>query len=347
MKVLQPKVISRERIFIDPDFNITRRYSSNIMPSLYKGKMPCIGFKERPGDFITNSYTGPSTYMSAESDAFLYVAPECTFSRDALRGSGFKIVRDWERANLVVLPQVEIFFNTECDIIIEYDTSALRLVDIGNKFERTATDEKLLHLKEELKKHLSGGNNIQHIWINPDLKPMSFYTINRCEMYKDIFSDDPIRARFCFEHEIRIVPTLEINPELFTIWKKCNDRDVLKCAVQQVDWQKYPITLAWFLNSYCPYVYIGANSYLKNILDTIGFTDLRAGNKLNKEVSPEDWNMLQKCEMYFMGLPEQGGFVDATSVTIPKCVRSRVAVKPIYIDEPQNFEDLMQVAKNN
>lgn len=346
MKVQKPTFIKKFRVWLNKDFAINRIDSVSVAPSLYKGKMMIYDLKERPSNDLSNSYGRHNSFVFPTSEPFLYVAPECSLSRDALRNSGYKIVRDWDKSSLIVLPDIKVFYETTFDCMMEEkDSGATYLIDIVNKKDLEYNGDDFSDLLQNFKKSFDcriGDSTV--VCVGNKFESKRLFTINKCDMYEQIYSNDPIRHAFCFESDVRISPTLEINPELFAVWRKCKDRDVVQCAVMQVDWQKYPTTLAWFLVNYCNYVHIGANAYLKKILEDTGYFELREKRILSREVDPEDWNMLQKCELYSLGISEQGGFVN-NGVTIPDCLRSKIVVKPQYIDEPHNFNDLMQAAR--
>lgn len=345
MKTLQPTVLRRANIWLDSDYKISRIQRTNLSVSTYKGKMVMIDMANRPDNNLGNSYTHPKSYVSSECEPFLFVAPECSFSRDALRGSGFKLVRDYERSNVIVLPDIQMCFESTYDLLVEFE-NVLYIARIVNKDDIAFDSNKLETLKVQSELHFRNdySGEFKTIHFASGFEAKKLFTVNRCDMYEKIYCSDPIRHGFCFESNMRISPTLEINPELFAIWRKCTSRDVIQCAVQQIDWQKYPATIMWFLRQYDPYIYVGANNYLKKILDEIGFFQFKDKGKLDKVITPEDWNMLQKCELYNLGISENGGFVNVDA-KVPDCLRAKVAVKPIYIDEPQNFDDLMQAVK--
>ena len=177
---------------------------------------------------------------------------------------------------------------------------------------------------------------------NKDFTLQKAYTVQPSSEYENMWDHASEGVNYCFENNVRLHPSIEISPETFAIWKKCNEDNIIVSAILQSDWQTYPITIATFLREQFPYIHTESNKAFQNVLKEIGYYELRNRNTTSIVVSPEDWNMLQKCQIYSLGLSETGGFV-SSETDIPSTLAHKICVKPTYIDEPATFDSLKKM----
>ena len=319
----------------------------------WKGKQLIFGLNRPPSRGLSPYPTGGSfeTTINATKAPFLYVSSDCTISRDALRNSGYKIVRSKEKASAIILPKLREFATYTFNICILKASGAVTFVQLTDLISGNIKKEEVetfIHFLKT-KTSLAGDdeNSYTLIYDEDSLKKMTTYVIPKCADYADLWGRDEGDWTFGFENNILLTPTVEVTPELFTIWDKCKDMWVLACALTQVDWQKYPVTLATYLYDNKTQIRQYVNTYQKHILEQIGFYQLWNNGTINRAVEPEDWNMLQKCRLALLGLPETGGLVKPEKVGLKVGnLPCRIQVKPLYITEPAMYEDLLTAVKN-
>lgn len=324
--------------------NLRLRVTDCASYSTWGGKQLCFGLKNAPSQGY--AYPVHLAYdLNCSTYPFLYVSPECSISRDTLRNSGFKIVRNKEKASCVLLPPYGESASFTYNVCVIIDGKNVNLFNIEKK--SNLTEERCDKILELIKGKYSSldQSKIRYIF-NPLLESANIYVVPKCENYIDLYTGSADGPFYGFEDCIELIPSIEVTPELFTIWDKCNELDVIACALANCDWQKYPVTLAMYLYENKQGIRHHANSSQSFILKCIGFYDLWRNGTMDRVVEPEDWNMLQKCMLYSLGLPETGGLLKASCDSVSKGLPCRIQVKPMYIKEPALFKDLMTAMKN-
>lgn len=344
MKFIYPRSITR--LLFSWDYNARLCIKSMYTKSSeYKGKQLVFGFETSP----SNDYMAPNPhcnlrrYPDCADTPFIYVAPEVSLSRDTLRNSGYKIVRSKEKATCTVVPDLKVISKFEYNIAVIGQTNDVYLfVHDGHSLKR----DEPLNLVDELFEryfHTEDKSGYEFIY-DTTLSEQKAYSIYPCEEYPNMWDDTQEPLDYTFESRLKLTPTTEVSPELFAIWSKCNDSDLIASAVLQTDWKTYPFTIAVFLRTKFPYIYHTASKALKHVLNEIGFFNLKDYSTSSMVVSPEDWNMLQKCQLSLLGLPETGGFIDPGK-DVPDVLPHKMCVKPMYIDKPATFESLKTMVK--
>ena len=314
----------------------------------FRGKQAVIGLTCPPSQGICPF--PDANIVSSISSAkypFLYISPECNISRDALRNSGFHIVRSKEKANCVIIPRfkesAKYGYNI-CIVTEEGWTDLYRLEDIDSPDSDLQT--RILNFIKE-KRYSNKDPKSIHVYYEGSMTYRYMYIVPKCENYSDLWGKGYVN--YGMEDNLRFTPSVEVTPELFAIWDKCNDLDIIACALTQCDWQKYPLTLAKYLSTEKPGIRHRANDFQKHILRQIGFYQFWENNTYDKAVEPDDWNMYQKCILARLGLPETGGLIkDKNSDSNAKLgsIPYRIKIKPMYITEAAYYPDLMQAVRN-
>ena len=338
-----PSEMHSFRVESDYYGNLRLRSTGDISYSIWGGKQLCFGLKNAPSQGY--GYQVHLAYdLNCNEYPFLYVSPECSISRDILRNSGFKIVRNKEKASCVLLPPYGESASFTYNVCVIIDGKNVNLFNIDKK--SNLTEERCDKILELIKGKYSSldQSKIRYIF-NPLLESANIYVVPKCENYIDLYTGSADDSFYGFEDCIELIPSIEVTPELFTIWDKCDELDVIACALANCDWQKYPVTLAMYLYENKQGIRHHANSSQSFILKCIGFYDLWRNGTMDRIVEPEDWNMLQKCRLYSLGLPETGGLLKA-SCNASKGLPCRIQVKPMYIKEPALFKDLMTAMEN-
>ena len=100
-----------------------------------------------------------------------------------------------------------------------------------------------------------------------------------------------------------------------------------------------------------PYGTLGDES-VKRLFEEMGYNSEHSWQTnimTRREVTPEDWNLLNKFIMDELGVPETGGFIDKEIEDLDylqrEIIRHRLAVAPQYITEPTNTEVLKLIRK--
>lgn len=321
--------------------------------NLFRGKYLVFGLSHPPSWAICDTPDSTETVSSIRKInsveyPFIYVAPECKTSRDALRNSGFHIVRNREKASVVLLPELKETVTYNFNICIIENEITVNLFSISDVLLSSIKEDKVQTIEDNIINKLYSGDRQGLVIRHGDkLEKQIVCAITKCEDFKYLWDTSKENTKFGFEKDLKLTPSIEVTPELFAVWDKCNDTHVIACALAQCDWQKYPTTLAYYLWKNKTSIRYAVNSSQDYILKQIGFYQLYNNNTCDNIVEPEDWNMLQKCKLYKLGLPENGGLV--------KCEMSggkfqdipiRVQVKPLYITEPAKFENLIAAANN-
>jgi hypothetical protein len=348
IKFIKPTAIETYGIGFTYD-NKLRLNRYFIKSTEFRGKQLAFGFDTDPR--IAMNPCPTHNWLRGRIDAsdspFLWIAPECSIARDSIRNSGYKIVRDKEKATCRIVPKISVVSSFKYHFCIIGPDNGVICFYRFNEEEAEITPELIKDTIEKCRKGRFETVDEQQLTIidpeeaHPCLQ--TAYTIKSCEEYDNMFNGAD-NADYCFECNVRLQPSIEVTPELFAIWGKCNEDSIIASAVLQADWQTYPLTIAVFLREHFPYIY-GTSRALDNVLDQIRFQDIRKHNTSSLVVSPEDWNMLQKCKLYELGLSENGGLVDSDK-EVSGCLPHKTVVKPLYINEPCNFDSLKDMVKN-
>lgn len=167
-------------------------------------------------------------------------------------------------------------------------------------------------------------------------------------MTDEFFDEETKRRKYnpVLDTRLRIEATTEINPEMLQIWSKENDKNMLCKHIIGSEWQKYPCTIAAFIQEFSLQYYGGEQ--MKYVLKSIDFEYYRYndGFKPNQEIQPEDWNLLQDWIMMQNGLSPDGGFIVERDNGINHLTRHAICFKPYRISEPTLYQEIEAKLKN-
>ena len=325
----------------------------------YKGKQLAFGFRGDPNvSLIPSPTVHVKRFVDCASDPFIYVCPEVSTARDSFRNSSYRIVRDKEKATCIVVPRIKATMPLRYNIAVVTKENDVYLFSYSGNGTYTAKKEEVDGvMKQVIGRRIVGrtdddddnGNIVgpeDEIIKADDLSERTAFIINACDEYPCMYSEDPDARyiNYCFEDTPRLIPITQIGPDLFAVWGKCTDSDIIASAVLQCNWWEYPFTLASFLREHFPYIHGKTNKSLQHILHEIGYHQLREKNNVEKLISPEDWNMYQKCKLYELGLSENGGFLPPER-DVSGLLPHTICVTPMYIDAPASFATLKNLAK--
>lgn len=292
----------------------------------------------------------------------LFISSSCKLPRDLVRNSGYKIVRDKDRADYVVIPRIKSQRASQYEFNIGFIVGGtLALISISrtdghDKFD----DSDIKSIKEAIEKRYEyNGYKVDEFIHNDNLVPFSVQFLQKCEEYEELFYTVATGSRcatsYVLDANVQLVGSNTISVETLEIWRRMNERDILEKSIINSDWQKYPCTMAVFLKVERPGWCVCPGSQFRWLLKQIDYDEYAESNTFkNKTVAPEDWNMLQKWIMYRTGLSENGGFIalDKNNCNINLDYRyhglimSRLCIAPMMISEPETFKNLQARSRN-
>lgn len=315
---------------------------SEVSPLVYRRKLACLGF-DKSAQYLINEACdvwGPN--KNGES---LFVCSDCNTPRDLYRNSGYKIVRDPEKADYVVVQEQKHWLRTfKYDVAFyEPDTKALHLLTVRHnsgirQFDETVLDddwEKITLYFAEL-----GGDMLLQ---NDLVKGRACYIIPNYEVYSEILQKTYPNRKYCYEHSVSIDYPTEINMETLKVWEKYSDFNMLAKAIISSNWTEYPATLLVFINNEAKMVQYYGGQAMKDVLNQIGFDKYaRTENILEGSViEPKDWNLLQEWSLYKLGVPKTGGYANMDDGSeYKRFVREKRACAPLYISSGVEFSNL-------
>ena len=290
----------------------------------------------------------------------LYISSGCKLPRDLVRNTGYKIVHDKDKADFVVIPRISNNQNEpykyELGFVTDDRDKGLYLMNISrtdnlNEFDDSEIEPICDSIRDRLK---NDGIEVKEFFYNPRLVPFTVQFLPKCEEYEEIFFDVSVCTRptrnYVLDSRVEIVGSNGISIETLEIWSHMNDRQLLEKSILNSDWQKYPCTLAVFLNAEKRGSCCGASGQWRWLLNQIDYfayeTGLGNGIYGRRNVTPEDWNMLQKWIMYRLGMTEKGGFLNTKSednripVQYIRLIMSRLCVAPMMISQGETFNNL-------
>lgn len=298
-------------------------------------KMACY-FPYNQGDLVSCIYdaTVPSCTPVA---ANLYFAKECKTNRDVYRNSGYSIVRDPDRADMVIVPDVDAksYTSLNCNLVAKNETTnELYLVSISKsgyssgQFDAADVDAVRAYLTDVK------GFTVD----NAQSTDLKVWFIPKCDQLCDVMNSVYPNRVYCQENKVAIKAPTHICPETLIFWENMTDMNLLVRTICTSDWRDYPITMLVFLSLKQDMPYSQFNGYITNdfrgLTSNIGWTYWYAldSNLSGRSISPKDYEMLQAYLFAKMGLDEKGGVVSPKDFNrIPKelqqLLRFKVALK--------------------
>ena len=308
---------------------------------------------------MANAYNRVTTNSLRSS---LFISSSCKLPRDLVRNSGYKIVRDKDKADYVVIPAIKSPRTSQYEFNIGFIVNGtLALISISRtdgheKFD----DSDIESIKEVIeKRYEKNGYKVDEFIHNDNLVPFSVQFLQKCEEYEELFYTVAANSRpaisYVLDTSVQLVGSNTISVETLEIWSRMNERDILEKSIINSDWQKYPCTMAVFMKTEKPGWTVNPGQQFRWLLKQIDYDEFQESNTFsNKIVTPEDWNMLQKWIMYRFGLSENGGFIPidksnhmlSMDFRYHNLVMSRLCIAPMMISEPESFKNLQARSRN-
>lgn len=307
---------------------------------------------------IDDSASSPSRFIEYNtvyhlcSPQNLFISPSVKMSRDLFRHSGYKIVHEKEKAEYIVIPTAKSNYPSFSFDFVAYRNKSLYVFSVNRKFYDKGSEEgreDAEHDFELIKDYFSAERGYviyqDKLFFNRTLEILPNY-----QEYKDILLCDDEDELPLYIEDIRVPINypVTLSVDTLTMWENY-DRDLLPQAICNSNWSNYPFTLCAFL--YTTHKYIGINqknAQFKNVLNVIGYNidDGLEGMMRGREIQPHDFNLLGDYILSKLGLPEDGGYIDADTYTerLPKfykkMLRKYFLVKPLRLKEPLTFENI-------
>ncbi len=294
---------------------------------------------------------------AAREACSVYVYPECGLSRDIIRSSGYKIVRDPAKANCCLVPAFDgIIHQFVYDIIsVNRDDSTLCLYSIANNLNYIqdhsaffdAIKQKLGELGEEVI-----GDRIT--------KSASCVIVPQCDGYIDILNPTEETKHRCYMSELSLpleYPN-DITVENLLLWRNlaAQSPTLLEQLLTKTNWQEYPATLCTWLYTEISdsRLFYSQNANTKLMLQTIGYSNRGSLTDMLKRriVEPKDWNLLQDYILAKYNLAATGGFLTKIRNDNRKwnvydtqlsLVRNAFCVAPLKINTPMLYENILEL----
>ena len=328
---------------------------ANYRTRAIKNRMACF-CTTSPNErlFASKQLDGWQDFYTDKGDK-LFIAPQCRIARDLFRNSGYKITRDRENADRVVIPALPIEKQFLYFDVVMYDTesSSLYLLTVNRNEEYrrnlgTFSENDFQNVKFYFDNNFNFGN-IQWFQDNFCDKAICEF-LPQYEDYKSILTGQ-LSKDYVFEQNVEVDCPIEINLDTLHVWKYCKDEEILAKAICNSNWKDYPALLCVFLEEKCPHIEYFGGRNTKLVLDQIGYDrNMNLDSMLaDRTIEPKDWNLLQDYIMDELGVSESGGYIDRESANenkqCLKLVRDRRVVAPLKINTPLLYENISSMLK--
>lgn len=292
---------------------------------------------DRDADFEVSKKTDRTLYpyqvkkpkLPQKGDS-LFVSSNCKLPRALLRDNGYKIVNDQDKADFVVTPRVcsNKWKFEECNIAVEWNDT-LYLVAVNYYISHQERGPLLAHQQQMMMKLLQERFDTTAVFhYNPDMAPFKVYFTQKNKEYEDILFDRYPNIEYISENFVQLGNVTQINEEVLAVWCKM-DKTLFTQSVVNSNWREYPFTMYNLIMERCSMLHIGPAAF-NSIINELASTH----HGLETDITVKDWNMCQKMYMLWLGLSEEGGYVEESKVSGLNwdarnyILNNRIAVKP-------------------
>lgn len=302
-----------------------------------------------------------------QNNSKLFISPSCKTPRDMFRNSGYKIVRDKNNADIIVVPNIEhseIVFNANIVSYISYNNTLVlfnaRNLDDVDKYvvAKIKTDKYFIDdINNIIKYYLFSRDErdkIAQSCINEYLNLIDsrcVFSIPYIEEYKEIFLNK--YTNYATVSNVPFTPSRDIDLDTLIIWYnqlKAQKRDLAFASMACSNFKEYWFTIIMLLK-------LTDNSY--NIPDKY---DMFVKNRTLSDdfvVLAKDWNLYQDFIMYMIKWHTKD---NVTSLSIASqflgCdyefrlvshlfLKAGLVVKPMYIKEDTQLSVLKSLLRQN
>lgn len=284
----------------------------------------------------------------------LFIAPECKTGRDTFRNSGYKITRDKDKADVIVVPDVKasMFFNYHCNMVAkDEDTDKLYIIEL----HKSGYDNPIID-KEDIERASEYVESAIGLKVD-DSQMTDFYVwfIPKCDEIKNVLTENMLNVPYVQESRIPVSASTSFTAETLIFWENIDDPNLLMRTICTSDWMDYPVTLLAFLTitqnkldnrNWFNY----ANGDFRRILQNIGYSaysDFRYQVRYHS-LSPKDFNMLQAYLYMKLGLGPEGGIINQKTLAsldsdFHPYLQRKIALKPLQIPTKMNEETIRNI----
>lgn len=277
----------------------------------------------------------------------LYISSGSKIPRDLIRQTGYRIVRDMNQADYVVIPEPEETSPFESKMFWKSATGDFYIVYImdraGGSFY--ITSDRVQAVELALRSKFGEG---QSFWAT---KGLNCYFIRDIPEYIDLLNSSKI-ARYAFDTKLRLQPSTTISPENLDILRRMPDTTNALKILMTSNFQKYPLTICMFLYNELgvPYGYKYGDQ-VNWMMKSVQYDLFKDQQDFRTPITPEDFNMLQDWIFYRIGLTGPGLFsykaLDNLPLAYAKLLLYRVAAKKFELTEPVSYDTLKKLIENS
>lgn len=276
----------------------------------------------------------------------LFISSGSKIPRDLVRQTGYRIVRDMDQADCVVIPEPEEQEAYESKMFWKSSTEEFYIVKINDTAGCSfyPTTDRIKEIELALRKNLGEG---QSYW---NVRGFYCYFTRDIPEHIDLLNGKPVR--YVFDTKLRLQPSTTISPENLDILRKMPDRINALKILMTSDFQKYPLTICMFLNNDLNVSYGYKYGDQVNWMMKAVHYDLFEDQKdFRTPITPEDFNMLQDWIFYQIGLTGPGLFSDETLNQLPSAYLElllyKIAAKKFELTEPISYDTLKKLIANS
>jgi len=337
-------------------FEVSHGYAR---PLNTKGKWAV--FKGLNDDYPQNIISETVYYNECEPGDYnsVFISSKSKLSRDVVRRS-YKITRNPDTIDCVtVIPNKYSGTFTKYNLALINKTSQIITLYKFNKQylddKDTFPDNVIEDIKtfiETLEKRKNANAELEFICAAGGLmNDVSF--MFKCDEYKDIILNTYPNREYVLDTEVVYDPVPIIDVDTLEMWKNM-PADLLYKSVASSDWKDYPLTLCVFFQKEKSNLLYKIDPAFTLVYSGIGldvFSNRRGSAEeylANRNITAKDWNMLQKWILHSYNLPETGGFIDYEpneycDLEYFKFIQNKIALKPMYLQETINGQNLMNL----
>ena len=277
----------------------------------------------------------------------LFISSGSKIPRDLIRQTGYRIVRDINQADYVVIPEPEETSPFESKMFWKSATGAFYIVHIIDKADGSfyITSDRVQAIELTFQSMFGEG---QSFWAT---KGLECYFIRDIPEYSDLLNSSKI-ARYAFDTKLRLQPSTTISPENLDILRRMPDKSNALKILMTSNFQKYPLTICMFLDYDLSVSYgYKYGDQVNWMMKAIHYDRFEEGEDLRIPITPEDFNMLQDWIFYRIGLTGPGLFSMKVLNNLPtdytRLLLYKVAAKKFELTKPVSYDTLKKLIENS
>ena len=337
------------RLYADKSKDCVELYNHGGYP---RGKTTYVT-KDKSTDLINYIYINATNRIYTRNGYKLFISPQSNLPRDLIRNSQYKIVRDIDEATCVVIPAPSKYAAYEYNIIAAYDSgdsAAILSINKQSADAVTIEDDDIERIKGLIIKALNVPKDDVSFFYSGKLDVAKMWMMPKCKEYELLAKGD--NHRFTIDSYVNLIPQYSMSVETLITWRSCSDMDLLRKMIIQSDWRKFPLTVSTFLVSEKPYIESCASPYFKDVLGQMHYNECKyLQNMTDCIVTPEDYAL---CCQWISYLMENNGDItnkdktplECLSPMYQKLVAKKTFIKPIQMDGPMTFSNIMLSIQN-